>query len=266
MDLLEVFRPNITALEKKVIGNTKVTLEGGKICRKRECILGNLITEAMVYSRVKGSIHNRQSNWTDVSIAFYNGGGIRSGIEIVGTIRASDVFNALPFQSKIVLTKVSGKTILKVLEHSAYVFTQKAAGGFLQMYGVQVVYDMSKPVGSRTTDVKVLCSACGIPEFKPLNVNQQYSILITDFLYNGGDKYDFDADDIDDNFVDMSVTEADLLIDYIDDKRIMYPTLDGRIEFLFSGGMTVHMSAVFLIVLSLLPLIRVLLSEPIATE
>lgn len=73
LDLLEVYRPNITILEKTIVGYTKVKLEGGNICRLRECNLGNLLTDSMVYARVleeKGGDY-----WTDAPIALLQGGG-----------------------------------------------------------------------------------------------------------------------------------------------------------------------------------------------
>lgn len=73
LDLLDTFRPNITAKGKQVIGHTKVHLEGGSICRLRECNLGNLIADSMVYSRM---LENKGGEyWTDAAIALIAGGG-----------------------------------------------------------------------------------------------------------------------------------------------------------------------------------------------
>ena len=49
LDELETWRTAINEVTKKVIGSTKVFLEGNnKVCRKMECNLGNLIADAMV--------------------------------------------------------------------------------------------------------------------------------------------------------------------------------------------------------------------------
>lgn len=73
LDLLDAFRPNITAKGKQVIGRTKVHLEGGNICRLRECNLGNLMADSMVYSRM---LENKGGEyWTDAAIALIPGGG-----------------------------------------------------------------------------------------------------------------------------------------------------------------------------------------------
>lgn len=230
LDLLEKYRPNITTFEKEVLANCKVTLEGGKICRKRECITGNLLTEAMVYNRVKTKSKTSDDYWTDASIAFYNGGGIRSPIEYQESITKSNVFTGLPFGSMIVMLNVTGQTILDALEHSAEVYTSSAAGGFLQMYGVKVTYNMNNTVGNRVEEVKVLCSKCRIPKFENLDINKKYAILITDFLYLGGDKYVFQEKRIG-NTLELGVSDAEALTVFIKDRNIIYPTLDGRIAF-----------------------------------
>lgn len=52
MEALELYRPKIDKLEETVVGHTKVLLDGST-CREKECNIGNLITESMVYHRVK---------------------------------------------------------------------------------------------------------------------------------------------------------------------------------------------------------------------
>lgn len=74
LDLLEVFRPNVTRLEKSVVGHTKVHLEGNKaVCRAEECNLGNLIADAMVFSRLMEE--QGGDFWTDAAISIMQGGG-----------------------------------------------------------------------------------------------------------------------------------------------------------------------------------------------
>lgn len=72
LDLLEKYRPTIRDLERTIYGKTNVLLEGGGICRRRECNLGNLISDAMVFSRV---LENKDNYWTDSPIALIQGGG-----------------------------------------------------------------------------------------------------------------------------------------------------------------------------------------------
>lgn len=245
LDLLDLYRVNITALENDQISTTKVELEGGKICRKRECIMGNILTEAMVYNRVKAQLLSNKF-WTDAAIAFYNGGGIRSPIELHGPITSSDVLTALPFQSSIIMAQVRGKTIHNALEHSAKIFSSQAAGGFLQMYGAKVIYNMNNTIGQRVLEVRLLCSECDVPKYEKLESDKKYTILLSDFLHDGGDNYVFREKD-NHTFIELGVTDSDVFIDYLRDQRFIYPALDGRISFK-SGGITLLPSCFVMVI------------------
>lgn len=74
LDLLNEYRPNITALERDVIGYTKVQLVGSAaVCRTEECNLGNLIADSMIDARV--SERPVSKYWTDAPIALMMSGG-----------------------------------------------------------------------------------------------------------------------------------------------------------------------------------------------
>lgn len=46
---LDKWRPEIESIKTKIVGSTKVFLNGdSKFCRREECNLGNLITDAMI--------------------------------------------------------------------------------------------------------------------------------------------------------------------------------------------------------------------------
>lgn len=74
VEALEKYRPQITEYEKTVIGKTDVLLDG--LCRKIECNLGNLITDAMLEEyAIDHKEKHSDSNCSDVAIAFIQGGG-----------------------------------------------------------------------------------------------------------------------------------------------------------------------------------------------
>lgn len=52
-----------------------------------------------------------------------------------------------------------------------------------------MIYDLSKPAGSRVSSVEVRCALCDIPSFSDLVDNSTYNILLSDFLREGGDGY-----------------------------------------------------------------------------
>lgn len=136
-------RGAIDNISLTVIGKTRVLLEGdSKICRRRECNLGNLITDSMIdYNAAE---YADPYKWTDAAIALHNGGSIRSSItrNDDDKITMGDVLSVLPFQNTIVKASMTGELILSVLEWSVYNLephdTANLYGAFLQVSGLQV--------------------------------------------------------------------------------------------------------------------------------
>lgn len=66
----------------------------------------------------------------------------------------------------------------------------KRRGEFLQMSGINVVYNTSQPVGQRVNSVRVLCNACRFNnKYVNLDRDRIYTIVITKYLQEGGDNY-----------------------------------------------------------------------------
>lgn len=226
LQMLEVYRPAILALENEIVGVTRVLLDGS--CRRTECNLGNFITDAMVDWH---SLNYRSSShWTDAPIGLLQGGGIRSSINHLsnnGEVTMEDAQTVLPFESKMEVIEITGKALLDALEHSVHRYTDnEQRGEFLQMSGMHVVFDMNKPSGQRVVDVKVLCSQCDVPEMENLSETKLYKIVMVDFLANGGDGFDM--------FKGQSVEKSEILditvfADYLRKKTPVYPSVEWRI-------------------------------------
>lgn len=112
LTVLEKYRPGIVAMQQTVVGDSKVFLNG--TCRFDECNLGNFIADSMVYSYANRYVG---TNWTDASIAFIQGGGIRSSQE-AGNVTIFDLTTILPFESSLHVISVTGSEILLALERS----------------------------------------------------------------------------------------------------------------------------------------------------
>lgn len=183
LKLLEKFRPAVIELTETEIGYAKVHLDGHS-CRIEECNLGNLITDAHIYTRVN---QYNGTYWTDAAIAFLQGGGIRAAFQ-AGLMTKFDLKSILPFNNTMYVVNVTGKVLLDVLEHSVEQYTGDR-GEFMQMSGLRVTYDMKKTPGQRVESAEALCSDCEIPSYSKVDPNKEYGVIITDFLYNGGDGY-----------------------------------------------------------------------------
>lgn len=134
-------------------------------------------------SRFKGP------NWTDASIAFIQGGGIRTSLP-AGSITVFDMTSILPFENKLMVISVSGSEIISALERSVERYSLEIGNGeFLQMSGIHVTYDLSKPSGSRVETVQTLCTDCEVPRYYDLDRSKMYKVIISSFLNEGGDGF-----------------------------------------------------------------------------
>ena len=226
LQLLEKYRPGMLDYESEV-GSTKVLLDGS--CRRNECNMGNLITDAMIdwYS----SISARSEALSDSPIAsLIVGGGIRASINLEsnnGIITKGDAATVLPFGSTMEVMEVSGKTLLDALEHSVHRYTDgEKHGEFLQLSGMKVVYDMNRPSYNRVIDTKVLHSDCVYYDCFNINATKLYKIVTQEFLTNGGDGFEMFKDK---PTMKTDVIDLDIFIQYLKKMSPVNPRIEGRI-------------------------------------
>lgn len=183
LTLLAKYRPAVSDLIETVLGVTKVHLDGSE-CRAVECNIGNMVSDSLVYTRVK---QYNGTQWTDAPIALVQGGGIRASAA-VGNVTKFDLKTILPFNNTLLLLNITGRAIKEALERSVEQYTGDR-GEFLQMSGLRVVYNMSKSPGHRVESVDVLCSDCSVPLFSKLDLNREYGVIMSEFLHQGGDGF-----------------------------------------------------------------------------
>ena len=108
--------------------------------RTEETNLGDLITDAMVWSVVKeGGIEQVEPNHV---IGITNGGGIRAAVN-VGDVSMKDINTVLPFGNTVVVIYVTGEELLEVLEASTFC-TPDSIGGYPQTSGITWTLDTTK--------------------------------------------------------------------------------------------------------------------------
>ena len=93
-----------------------------------------------------------------------------------GSITREELLDAFPFNDRVVTLKITGQTLLKILEQSL-----SLERGILQVSGLQVHYDISQPIGDRVKKVKV-----GKKRLDPLAI---YEVATIEILAQGGDMY-----------------------------------------------------------------------------
>ncbi|XP_012277874.1 protein 5NUC-like isoform X1 [Orussus abietinus] len=233
LEELEKWRKAIDEVSHQVVGTTRVLLDGdSKTCRRKECNLGNLLTDAFI------DYNSRQfagdEGWTDAAIAVQHSGGIRTSITRHNNdqITTADVLAVLPFSNGLVRVSMTGDNILEMLEWSVRSLqletTSDLNGAFLQFSGLQVIYDLVKPPNSRVISVRVRCASCLIPTYSDLLRNETYQVLMTDFTQSGGDGYKMLVNL---KHTVLGIATNDILVEYLGRRSPVYPSTEWRINY-----------------------------------
>ncbi|XP_009563080.2 5'-nucleotidase [Cuculus canorus] len=229
----------------KEIGKTSVYLNGtSQACRFQECNMGNLLCDAVLYENV-GSPDKK--SWNHVSICILNGGGIRSPIDeqsTNGSITVEDLLSVLPFGGRFDLVRIKGSTLKEAFEHSVHRYGG-GSGELLQVGGIRVVYDISRAPGSRVVSLEVLCTACRVPAYVPLQMDEIYNVTLPSYMLDGGDGYNM----LKDKNLGYTKGESDIEVvsRYLQTVKRVYPAIEGRIK--FSSGRLIEGSLTLIYVL-----------------
>ncbi len=192
---------------------TSNQLMSNKSCRGQECLIGNLIADAI---RAE----------TGADIAMQNGGGIRADID-EGEVTVGEVLTVLPFGNTIATLTLSGADVLASLETGlSRVGGPSGTGRFPQVSGIRFEYDPAKEPGSRVVSASVVNSE-GVAE--PLDIGKQYTLATNNFMRTGGDGYHLFNDNAIDPY-DYGRPLEEALIDYMIANNPVSVTLDGRIK------------------------------------
>ena len=167
-----------------------------------ETLMGDFFSDAILTEGLK----------KDATIQFTlsTKGGLRTSFP-KGNITVSKVFELMPFENELVVLKLSGASVQKVIDFIVKSNGQPVAG--LRMN----IKD------KRATDVMIAG--------KPFDVNQSYNLLTYDYLANGAEGLEFLSEALERKNIDKKVRDA--LIDYINGLtnagKTINTQLDGRI-------------------------------------
>lgn len=244
--IVQRYREDVMKISEVVVGNTSVFLDG-QSCRIKECNLGNLITDSMVY---KYAAEYKGDGWTDAPIAIIQGGGIRASVKhlnLPAEVTKGDLLTVMPFEGHLVKITLNGSTMWKVLEHSVSNYSIiRSPGQLLQVSGLKVEYDFKEGPGKRVVKVQALCGLCEIPVYIPINKKANYTILTVNFLASGGDGYSMFKDLIKE---DLIYNELDTTTEYVKKYSPIHPAVEDRIiihnvDKLANFATTVKLSAI----------------------
>jgi len=137
-----------------------VALRGALRREGDEYTLGRLIADA-------------ERNIVKTDVAIINNGGIRADLP-AGMLTYGDLFEAEPFQNRLVRLTVTGDVLRAALEHML-----AGARPDGHVAGIEVWYDPKKPAGRRITKLR-------LADGKGLDGGHKYTLAVPDFLATGG--------------------------------------------------------------------------------
>jgi 5'-nucleotidase/UDP-sugar diphosphatase len=144
------------------------------------------------------TVRNEESNWATfiadqmrgafgkpaADLAFINGGTLRIDDFVQGDIHFEDIGRTFGFSSFLRYTTVSGKEFRQIME-AGYRGFGPSKGYFPQVSGFRVCVDRSRNEGDRIVSLQIP----GEDGWTEIVDDQEYSLVVPDFLFGGGDGY-----------------------------------------------------------------------------
>jgi len=161
------------------IGTAALPLDGREVAvRNDETSWGNFIADQM-----------RAAFGESSDLAFINGGTLRIDDFIEDDILFEDIGRTFGFSSFLRLTTMSGAEFRKVLE-AGYRGFGDSKGYFPQVSGFRVCVDRSRDEFDRIVSLQVPAG----DRWSDIIDDKEYSVVVSDYLYGGGDGYDIPKD------------------------------------------------------------------------
>ena len=149
------------------------------------------------------TVRNEESNWGSfvvdqmrgafgkpvADLAFINGGTLRIDDYVIGDIAFEDIGRTFGFSSYLRHMTMSGEEFRDVLE-AGYRGSGPSKGYFPQVSGFRVCVDRSRPEGDRIVSLQLPRAG----RWQEIEAAREYSVVVSDFLYRGGDGYTFPQD------------------------------------------------------------------------
>jgi len=162
------------------IGDAAVPLDGREVAvRNGDSNWGIFIADQM-----RTAFRNPPADF-----AFVNGGTLRIDDFVAEDITFEDIGRTFGFSSYLRHMTMDGRDFRKLLE-AGYRGIGPSKGYFPQISGFRVCVDRSRPDGERIVQMLVPDEGGGWREIEP---GRAYAVVAPDFLYRGGDGYDFSA-------------------------------------------------------------------------
>ncbi|XP_022219548.1 apyrase isoform X1 [Drosophila obscura] len=231
--VLQALRPwqaELEAASNRIVGQSRVYLQQSQ-CSKGECNLGNLYTDAMLHAFLRNA-KTSGSNWSNVTIAITTQGNFRVPIP-AGNITYKQLVAMCPWENRLVSLTLLGQHIWDLLEDSVVPMNSSSSAPrssrFLQVSGLRINYNLAAASGQRVVSVRVRCSNCEVPVYRPLKLAKTYRLVVMEYLANGKNGFNLISENA--GHLEMGPFDLDSLMNYM---RAVGPIIIGieqRINF-----------------------------------
>ncbi|XP_052857885.1 apyrase isoform X1 [Drosophila gunungcola] len=217
-------------LANRIVGQSRVFLEQSS-CNRGECNLGNFFTDAILHEFVKDASYI-EDNWSNVTVALTSPGTFRVPIP-AGNITYKQLFAMCPWQNRLIALTLRGKHILELLENGVASMNPSSpspwSSRFMQVSGLRIVFDLRASVGQRVSSVRVRCSKCQVPAYRPLDLEEKYRVVVMDYLASGKNGFSVISDNAED--LERGPFDLDALMDYMSAVGPITTGIEHRIQF-----------------------------------
>ena len=174
----------------------------GRLLEKFPFLEARIGTAALPLDGREVTVRNEESNWGNFivdqmrtafgessDLAFINGGTLRIDDYIDDDILFEDIGRTFGFSSFLRLTTMTGAEFRQVME-AGYRGFGPSKGYFPQTSGFRVCVDRSRNEGDRIVSLQIPTDN----GWQEIIADEDYSVVVTDYLYGGGDGYDIPKD------------------------------------------------------------------------
>jgi len=150
----------------------------------------------------------------EADFSFQNLGGLRADLP-AGNITARDVFGVLPFGNELVVVRMKGEMMRRVVE-------RKLAGGSggICISGAEVVFDSNRPVEDRVVSFTL--------NGESLDPDREYRVVVTSYLMEGNSGLDFLTTVEEENVQLTQITTAETVELFLAQHSPVAPRVDSR--------------------------------------
>jgi 5'-nucleotidase len=203
---------NATLRERKITLDQRIALDPdyevlaakwrGRLLEKFPFLEARVGTAALALDGREVTVRNEESNWGNFIVdqmrtafgepsdfAFVNGGTLRIDDFIEDDILFEDIGRTFGFSSFLRQTAMTGAEFRELME-AGYRGHGPSKGYFPQVSGFRVCVDRSRKEGDRIVSLQVPAGG----GWQEIVADRNYSVVVPDFLYKGGDGYDVPKD------------------------------------------------------------------------